>query len=254
MSAFQAAFAAALSGDAGALLPHLVVDDRTRAAIGVYRNTVLKARIDALEASFPTVAQMVGLDWFRAAARAFAVEHPGDDPVLVTYGASFPDWLASFEPAQDLPYLAPCARLDRAWTEAHVAADGAVMTPAEAAALGATLTGLSVGLHPSVRLFRFDWTVPSLWLAHRYPQTPAGSLVWEPRAEALLIHRTAGRVRARPLSPAGFAFLEACQKGRPLGIAADQALRIDRSQSIPTLFAELIAADVFLTSERETHA
>ncbi|MBU2166503.1 MAG: DNA-binding domain-containing protein [Alphaproteobacteria bacterium] len=254
MSAFHAAFDAALSGNTDALLPHLVVDDRTRAAIGVYRNTALKARIDALEASFPTVAQLVGVDWFRAAARAFADEHLGDDPVLVTYGASFPDWLATFEPAQDLPYLAPCARLDRAWTEAHVAADAAVMTSAEAAALGATLTGLSVGLHPSVRLFRFDWTVPSLWLAHRYPQIPAGSLVWEARPEGLMIHRTVGHVRARLINPAEFAFLEACQKGRPLGIAADQAARLDRAQSIPTLFAGLLAADVFLTSEPEARA
>lgn len=254
MSAFHAAFDAALSGDTDALRPHLVVDDRTRAVIGVYRNTALKARIDALEASFPTVVQMVGTDWFRAAARAFTGERPGDDPVMVTYGEPFPEWLATFGPAQDLPYLAPCARLDRAWTEAHVAADAAVMTPAEAAALGATLTGLTAGLHPSVRLFRFDWTVPSLWLAHRYPQPPAGSLVWEPRGEALMIHRVAGHVRARLLNPAEFAFLEACQKGRPLGIAADQAARLDRTQSIPTLFARLIAADVFLTSEPEAHA
>lgn len=251
MSAFHTAFEAALAGDTEALLPHLVVDDRTRAAIGVYRNTALKARIDALEANFPTVVQMVGTDWFRAAARAFAAGHPGDDPVMVIYGEPFPEWLATFGPARDLPYLAPCARLDRAWTEAHVAADAAVMTPAEAGALGAALTGLSVGLHPSVRLFRFDWTVPSLWLAHRYPQTAAGPLVWAPRAEALMTHRTAGQVRARLLNPAEFAFLEACQKRRPLSIAADQAARLDRTLSIPTLFASLIAADVFLTTEGE---
>ena len=254
MSAFHEAFEAALAGDTEAVLPDTVVDDGARAAIGVYRNTALKARIDALEANFPTVVQMVGADWFRAAALAFAQEHPGDDPAMVTYVASFPIWLAPFEAAQDLPYLAPCARLNRSWTGARVAADAAAMRPPEAAALGAALTGLTAGLHPCVRLFRFDWSVPSLWLTHRYPQTPAGSLVWAPRAEALMIHRTAGQVRARLLSPAEFAFLEACQKRRPLGIAADQAARLDRTQSIPTLFASLIAADVFLTSEPEAYA
>lgn len=254
MSAFHAAFEAALSGNTDALLPHLDLDERTRAAIGVYRNTALKARIDGLEANFPTVARMVGVDWFRAAARAFAQEHPGDDPVMVTSGAPFPDWLATFGPAQGLSWLAPCARLDRAWTEAHVAADAAVMTPSEAARLGAALTGLTVGLHPSVRLFRFEWSAPSLWLAHRYPEAAPGPLVWEPRAEALMIHRTAGHVRARLINPAEFVFLEACQKRRPLGIAADQAARLDRAQSIPTLFAGLIEANVFLTSEPEARA
>jgi len=254
MSAFHAAFEAALAGDTDALRPHLDLDARTRAAIGVYRNTALKARIDALEASYPTVVQLVGDDWFRAAARAFAQAHPGDDPVMVTYGVRFPEWLLTFEPARDMPYLSPCARLDRAWTEAHVAAEATVMTPSAAAAFGAALTGLTVRLHPSVRLFRFDWSVPSLWLAHRFPGAAPGPLVWEPRAECLMVHRVAGQVRARLLSPAAFAFLEACQKGRPLGIAADQALRLDRSQSIPALFAGLIAADVFLTPEPEVHA
>ncbi|MFW2342674.1 putative DNA-binding domain-containing protein [Brevundimonas sp.] len=254
MSAFHSAFEAALSGSTDALLPHLASDARTLAAIGVYRNTALKARIDALEASYPTVVQMVGSGWFRAAAREFALEHPGDDPVMVTFGAGFPEWLLTFEPARDMPYLAPCARLDRAWTEAHVAADAAAMTPAEAADLGVALTGLTMGVHPSVRLFRFDWTVPSLWLAHRYPQPPAGPLVWEARAEALMIHRTAGHVRARLLTPAEFAFLDACRNRRPLGIAADQAARLDRTLSIPALFASLIAADVFLTPEPEVRA
>lgn len=254
MSAFHAAFEAALAGDPSALLPHLNGNPRTLAALDVYRNTPVKARIDALEANYPAVARLVGSEWFRAAAREFAVDHPGDDPVMAHYGAAFAGWLAAFPPARDMPYLAPCARLDRAWTEAHVAADATVMTPSEAAALGAALTGLPVRLHPSVRLFRFEWSAPSLWLAHRYPQTAPGPLVWEPRAEALMIHRVGGQVRARLLAPAEAAFLEACQKGRPLGIAADQAMRLDRSQSIPTLFAGLIAADVFLTSQPETSA
>lgn len=34
----------------------------------VYRNTVMKACIDALQANFPSVARLVGEAWFRAAA------------------------------------------------------------------------------------------------------------------------------------------------------------------------------------------
>jgi len=34
----------------------------------VYGNTVLKGCIDALQASYPTVCQLVGEEWFRAAA------------------------------------------------------------------------------------------------------------------------------------------------------------------------------------------
>lgn len=251
MSAFHAAFEAALAGDADALGPHLVPDARTSAAVSVYRNTALKARLDALEANYPTVVQLVGDEWFRTAARAFTLADPGNDPAMVTYGARFPEWLLAFEPARAMPYLAPCARLDRAWTEAHVAAEATAMTPAAAASLGVALTGLTARLHPSVRLFRFEWSVPSLWLAHRFPAAAQRPLVWEPRAEALMIHRVRGQVRARLLAPAEAGFLEICQKGGALGLAADQAARLDSRQSIPALFASLIAADVFLASEPE---
>ena len=50
--------------------------------------------------------------------------------MLVDYGEEFPDFLATFEPAAELPYLSDVARLDRFWTQAHVAAD---QTPIAAA-------------------------------------------------------------------------------------------------------------------------
>src|SRR5690606_1009714 len=173
MTAFHAAFEAALAGRFDDLWPHLAPDDRTLGAMAVYRNTAIKGRIDALEANYPTVSQMVGSQWFRAAAREFVEEQPGDDPVLVDYGAGFADWLAGFEPARDMAYLAPVARLDRAWTEAHLARDARPLHARHAAALGLALTGVVARLHPSSSLFWFDWTAPSLWLAHRYPTAEA---------------------------------------------------------------------------------
>ncbi|MDI6625577.1 MAG: DNA-binding domain-containing protein, partial [Brevundimonas sp.] len=119
MTAFHDAFAQALEGRFDDLWPHLTPDDRTLGAIAVYRNTSIKGRIDALEANYPTVARMVGGDWFRAAAREFVEDQPGDDPVLAGFGEGFPAWLAAFEPARDLPYLSPIARLDRASVQAR---------------------------------------------------------------------------------------------------------------------------------------
>ena len=63
MTGFHAAFDRALTGDLDALWPHLEPGDRTLGALSVYRNTTIKARIDALEANYPTVLQMVGEDW-----------------------------------------------------------------------------------------------------------------------------------------------------------------------------------------------
>ncbi|MGJ4749098.1 DNA-binding domain-containing protein, partial [Leptospira sp. SA-E8] len=43
-----------------------------QAGFAVYRNTVLKGCVDALEANFPTVTRLVGQDWLRAAALGYA--------------------------------------------------------------------------------------------------------------------------------------------------------------------------------------
>ena len=246
MTGFHAAFDRALTGDLESLRPHLEAGDRTLGALAVYRNTTIKGRIDALEANYPTVLQMVGEDWFRAAAAAFVADQPGDTPVLVDYGAGFPDWLARFQPATDMAYLAPCARLDRAWTQAHLAKDAAPFEPREAAALGPALAGVTANLHPSVQLFWFEWTAPSLWLAPRYP-SPDASLEWRAEAEGLLVHRPGAEVQARRLSRAEWVFLDACRLHRPFGVAAAAAQAAAPHLDLSALFAGLISLGVFLS-------
>ena len=248
MSAFHAAFDAALDGSFDELWPHLAPDERTLGALAVYRNTALKGRIDALEANFPCVVQMVGEDWFRAAAREFVEAQPDQDAALVRYGAGFAEWLGRFGPAQEMPYLSPCARLDRAWTEAHLAPDAEPLSPRETAALGLRLTGVAPGLHPSARLFWFDWSAPSLWLAHRYPPDTPSEFAWRPAAEGLLIHRPHAEVRAERLSRPEWLFLNACRKGAPLGVAAMTAQGGRSGLDIPRMFARLVGQGVFASA------
>ena len=89
-------------------------------AFAVYRNTVLKGCVDALQANYPAVARLVGDDWFQSAATLYARTHPPVDGRLVLYGADFADFLARMEATHQLPYLTPVARLDRMWTLSHV--------------------------------------------------------------------------------------------------------------------------------------
>jgi hypothetical protein len=238
MTAFHDDFSRALAGDPAAMAVRLGHDPHALTALRVYRNASLKGRGDALAANYPTVVQLVGDDWFHAAALTFLEGQPGDDPVLAGFGPGFPAWLARFAPALELPYLAPVARLDRAWTEAHLAADSRPMTLADARAAGTALGGQVLTVRPDVRLFRFDWTVPSLWLAHREPDN--APLVWEPRPEALLIHRPEAEVLWHRLEPAEADFLNACAAGRPAAAAALQAGLdpADPSGPIPRLLAK----------------
>jgi hypothetical protein len=240
---FHTAFEAALKGDGGALAPWLT--DAGAPGLAVYRNTVAKGRADVLAAAFPTVAQLTGEDWFRAAALEFAATNPPSDPAMDRYGETFPAWLAAFPPAQALPYLAPVARLDRAFAEAHAAADAPLLDAGEAAALEpAALFAAKAVLHPASRPFWFDCTVASIWLSERGIE-PAEHLDFTERGEGLLIARPGMAVTATRLDKASYAFLKACRAGKALGQAATAAFAADPSADLRTLFAALIATGAF---------
>jgi|GEM_PF-480122 uncharacterized protein (UPF0276 family) len=161
----------------------------------------------------------------------------------------FSAWLARFEPARPMAYLSPAARLDRAWTEAHLAQAAPVMNAHQAASLGLALTGTTARLLPSARLFWFDWSAPSLWLAHRDPHAGA-ELSWRPTPEGLLIHRPEDHVRMHRLSRAQWAFLDAGRRSASFAASAMAAQAAQPGVDVPALFAELIAFGVFMSPSR----
>lgn len=240
---FHDAFEAALRGDDDALGPWLGTPGAP--GLAVYRNTVARGRADVLAAAYPTVARLTGEDWFRAAALEFAAADPPTDPAMDRYGEGFPAWLAEFPPARALPYLAPVARLDRAFSEAHAAVDAPVLEPAGAAALDpAALFAARAVLHPSARLFWFDWTVASVWLSERDFE-PADAIAYIEKGEGLLIARPRLTVTATRLNKPAHAFLKACKTGKTLGQAAAAAFAADPDADLRILFARLVGAGAF---------
>lgn len=231
---------AAIIGPDQALMPWLAGEG---AGLAVYRNTVAKGRADALAGLFPTVQRLVGEDWFRDAALIFAAGHPPTSPVLDEYGQAFPAWLARFEPAQPLPYLPPVARMDLAWSRAHRATDAPVLTADGLA--GRELFGSRATLHPSVQLFWFDWTAPSIWLANRPDAAPDQVVDWTDRAEGLVLYRPDMTVLHRHLSRAEWLFLDGCRRDLPLGRVALEVLGQAPDTDIAPLFSGLLSAGLF---------
>lgn len=250
--AFHDAMTGLFAGDAGALDPWLATDARSRAGLSVYRNTVAKARADALSGLFPTVERLVGSDWFRQAAMAFAEENPPRTPVLDDYGSEFPAWLSVFPPAREMTYLAPIARLDLAWSLAHRSIDAPALGATDVAGMPASVLFASRAVvHPSLQMFWFDWSVPSIWLANRPDATPGREVDWADTPEGLLILRPQLTVGHRPLSRSEWMFLDACRTGRTLGQAATAALRPDPRVNLSQTFADLLSVGAFTRLEPE---
>ncbi len=119
------AFARALRDAAHAAPPQTMGRDGRPDArrFAVYRNNVAVGLIATIEARYPVARRLVGDEFFRAMARAFVAAAKPRSPVMIHYGADFPDFVARFEPAREIAYLAEVARLENAWVEAYHAAD-----------------------------------------------------------------------------------------------------------------------------------
>ena len=245
---FQHAFAAALVNDDATL----VGDDwlaklLAQPGFAVYRNTVMKGCVDALLANFPAVTRLVGEAWLGAAAAVFVRDQLPRQPSLVDYGADFPDFIAGFAPAAELPYLADVARLDRWWTEAHVAADAERLPAAMIAGLDVEQLGRSVlHPHPSARWHWFDaQPIYSIWRGNRDGANAGALSTIEWHGEGALLVRPDDSVDAIKIGAAECALLDACARGAPLGDAGAVALAIDADVDLAGLLARLLRAGAF---------
>jgi hypothetical protein len=249
LHAFQRAFAAALRArevDAATAETPEVSSLLGQPGFAVYRNTVLKGCVDALAANYPAVARLVGDEWFRAAAAAYARDSLPDRPTLLHYGTGFAAFLETFGPAAELAYLPGVARLDRFWTEAHTASDQAALVPGALVARGPEDRGRVVlRPHASARWAWFDGEpIFTIWQRNR-SAGPFDDSPIEWRGEGALIVRPRDAVRGCPLDRGGCAFLDACAAGRTLADAGLAALAAEPDADLAALGAQLFAAGAF---------
>lgn len=244
LTRFQDDFSAALLAPADDL-PQAMAMLTAQPAFAVYRNTVMKGCIDALQANYPAVTRLVGEEWLRAAAAIYVRNALPDRPTLLHYGAGFADFLARFEPAAELPYLPGVARLDRCWIEAHAAASEDALTGTAARRLAeSNFFRARLQPHAAARWAWFDDApIYSIWSRNRGSETTAGDIDWRP--EGALLTRPRDAVQWRALDRAGCAFLDACAAGGTLAMAAQAALEAQADADLGRLISILLEAGAF---------
>ena len=190
---------------------------------GVHRNNVRAGILGVLEARFPAVKRLVGDEFFLAMADAFVRREPPKSPILMLYGVGFPAFIAGFEPAADVPYLADVARLEWLQHEAANAADAAAIGAAELAAVPPeAVAGLKLQLHPSLRLFASAHPALTIWELNSAPGEVAARKL-EAAPEHALLLRPALEVEIRRVPAPFHAFATALRLGEPLALACEAA-------------------------------
>lgn len=219
--------------------------------LAVYRNNVVSSLIDALADTFPVVQELVGVEFFRAMAGVFVRQSPPRSRVLVQYGQGLPEFIAGFEPARDVGYLADMARLEFARVSAYHAADADGVTSetvALALASDERVGELRLSLQPSVAVVESAYAVVSLWAAH---QGAADISSVDPAvAQDALVLREALDVLVLRLPPGAARFVRAVQCGKSLGDAAvdatDAAPDFDLSATLALLLGHGALSSIHL--------
>lgn len=212
----QAAFRAAVLDPAMAAPDGVQNPDGVPATkrFDVYRNNVAVSLSDALETAFPVVRKLVGDDFFRAMAGIYLRAHPPTSPLMMYYGDAMPDFLATFPPAQSVPYLADVARLELGLRHSYHAEDSTPIAPDALTQIAPDdLPTVTFTFAPSVLLVPSRYPLHSIW----WSNTHGGEVAKTP--QPTLITRPEFDPQVDALTPEQLAVTSALIAGDTLGVA-----------------------------------
>jgi hypothetical protein len=244
----QRHFAAALL-DPGMPVPAgLIGPDRAPSLqrFNVYRNNVVTGLIEALKSTFPAVCRIVGEEFFIAMARTYVALEPPATPVMLEYGATFPAFIAAFEPALSVPYLPDVARLERAWAEAYHAAEARPIDPASLVSMDSeSLSRVCFELHPSVRVVQPAYPVVQIWSMNIDGGVPAAIDILGGGEDAIVI-RPVADVEVRTVAAGAATFILSLAAGAPVAEAAARALDNSPAFDLAAVLRDLLANDALV--------
>jgi len=227
----QQAVQYAITGDSTAAVPMVRangIDPGRRLAI--YRNNMLANLGGALRAVYPAIERLVGKQFFDLAARRYIDAHPSANGDIHHYGDRFGRFLASFEPAQELPYLEDVAAIEWAYHEVFHAADAGGFQLADLATVPEPLQPtLRFTLNPACRLLQSRYPVIRIWQAGRRETEPAETIRLDDGGDRALVLRRGDHVEVQGLTQGEYLWLSALQGGAELVAASEHALAVDTS-------------------------
>jgi hypothetical protein len=214
-------------------------------AIEVYRNNYRGNLHDTLAGAYPVIRQLVGDDFFRFMARKFIEQHPSRSGNLHHYGAEMADFLASFGSAQGLPYLPDVAALEWACHRAYFAGDAPTLDLGKLAQIpSGQYPDLILRTHPSCHLVRSCYPVVAIWHAHQPGSCDDFQIDLDSGASIALVNRRDDVVIVSELSAADAGWLQAIQRGTPLGEATAVALDRHPDFDLQGILLNLVAQGV----------
>jgi hypothetical protein len=215
-----------------------------RKRIAVYRRSIFGNLVGALLATYPVLARIVGLPFFREAARAYVRVQPSVSGDLNEYGGEFTDFIAAYPYGRELGFLADVTRLEWLVQQTYYAPDPA---PADLSLLATCppedCDGLRFGLTTGFARLDSPWPLVDIWRVNA--EHYQGDMTVDfSRGSKTLILRRDGLVHVEALGEGEAMFVDALAERRTLADAAGLALQAEASFDLGAALARLVGAGV----------
>jgi len=226
-----------------------VEDGDHRRRFDVYRNNRMMSLIETLHNTYPVLSQLVGDEFFKAAASAFIDRNPPVQPVMAEYGGEFGTFVASLPNTEKLPYLKDIAELEWWLLQAYHCADMPILQLTALAEIAPdSMMDLRLACHPALHGVGSQWPIGGIWTlctegsgadfeAHKKVDMLEGEFV--------IITRPEMNVLVNKITESAFVFLNAIQNGSTLGDAADQGLSCDKEFNAGEHLSGLVSLGAF---------
>jgi hypothetical protein len=212
------------------------------ARLKIYRHHVFTTLTAGLRATYPVACRLVDERFFGYAAAQYIQSHPPRGPCLFEYGASFPEFLAEFQPCRHLRYLPDVARLEWALHAAIHAEDVESLDPARLRGLPEDeLPQVILRLDPSLTLLSSRWPIDRILRVNQSDADPGIVVDLAGGGVHLEIRRIGDDAVFRALDRPTHAFRRALAEGHCFEKAAVTALALDDSFDLAAAFQALFA-------------
>jgi hypothetical protein len=172
--------------------------------------------IEALQKTFPVLAELLGESDFQSLAGAYVESHESTFFNIRWYGERMGDFLAADATYSRVPLLAEMARWEWAMAAVFDAADAESLDlNAFAGIAPEDWDGLRFEWSPAVQVLQLEWNVPQLWKAVTEGNDERPDPVHEPAS--YLIWRRELQIYFRPLGAEEAPVVAAARSGHSFG-------------------------------------